>query len=436
MMADIDETHDPARTSWVESAAAHPHFPIQNLPFGIFSVDGEAPRGGIAIGDDVLDLRALVLAGLLDGDATVAAQAGSEATLNSLLRLGSGPRRELRRQVSALLSDTGNQELIQPLLVDMASARMHLPTRIGDYTDFYVGIHHATNVGRLFRPDMPLMLNYKYIPIGYHGRASSVRPSGAELIRPGGQRKVPQEDRPVFGSSRRLDYELELGIWVSDGNALGRSIPIADAWNHVAGISLLNDWSARDIQAWEYQPLGPFLAKNFMTTVSPWIVTSEALAPFQIAQPQRPEGDPDPLPYLWDNEDQTRGALSLTLEVFISTQKMRDDGLPAFRLSRGPASNMYWTIGQMVTHHTSNGCDLHPGDLIGSGTISGPQKDSFGSLLEISRNGMVPVDLPSGEQRNFLEDGDEIIITGQAITNGFVSIGLGSCVGRILPSLV
>lgn len=431
----IDQTHDPALQSWVASANGHDAFPIQNLPLGVFSPAGESPRGGIAIGDSVLDLKAAVEAGLFEGEALAAAQAASGPTLNPLLALGAAPRRALRRRVSALLSkDSPEQARVEPLLHPMNACTLHLPAAIGDYTDFYVGIHHATNVGRVFRPDNPLLPNYKHVPIGYHGRASSIRPSGAAVRRPNGQRKGPQDEAPSFGPSRRLDYELELGVWISEGNALGEPIPIEAAGAHIAGLCLLNDWSARDLQAWEYQPLGPFLAKNFLTTVSPWIVTSEALAPFRIPQPPRPEGDPRPLPYLWDEADQQAGAFAIELEVSIASARMREQGLAPMRLSRGPASNMYWTVAQILTHHASNGCNLQPGDLLGTGTISAPTEDGFGSLLEITRGGQQPLTLPTGETRTFLEDGDELSLSGQARRDGFVSIGFGPCLGIITPA--
>jgi fumarylacetoacetase len=318
----IDHTHEPSLTSWVASANGHAEFPIQNLPLGVFSPAGSRPRIGVAIGESVLDLAAI--ADFLPEEAQGPA---GQATLNDLFALLPEHRGDLRRRLSHLLSDEGYRKDIEPALHDRASVTLHLPARIGDYTDFYVGIHHATNVGKLFRPDNPLLPNYKYVPIGYHGRASSVRPSGEPVVRPRGQRKAPDAEVPVFEPSARLDYELELGIWVAQGNALGTTIPIGQASAHIAGLSLLNDWSARDLQAWEYQPLGPFLAKNFHTTISPWVVTAEALAPFRIAQPARLEGDPAPLPYLLDVQDQAQGALSLSLSVWLSSAKMREDGL-------------------------------------------------------------------------------------------------------------
>ncbi|MCJ2180301.1 fumarylacetoacetase [Novosphingobium album (ex Hu et al. 2023)] len=433
----IDETHAPDRTSWVPGADGHADFPIQNLPLGVFSREGESPRGGIAIGNSIVDLAALTRSGLLEGEAMAAASAASAPALNAMLALGAGPRRALRRRVSALLSAGAHErESIAPMLVPASEAAMHLPAHVGDYTDFYVGIHHATNIGSIFRPDNPLLPNYKHVPIGYHGRASTIRPSGAPLIRPQGQTRAPDAAAPSFGPVRRLDYELELGVWLARGNDLGAPIPIAEASDHVAGLTLLNDWSARDVQAWEYQPLGPFLAKNFLTTVSPWIVTMEALAPFRRAQPPRPEGDPQPLPYLWDEADQREGALSLELEVFLSSAAMREKHIAPLRLSRGPASNMYWTVAQMVAHHASNGCQMQTGDLLGSGTISGPQDGSQGSLMEITRSGKQPVTLPTGETRTFLEDGDELMLAGHFRTEGAVSIGFGECRGVVMPARI
>jgi fumarylacetoacetase len=426
-----DETHDPKRTSWVESAQGHGDFPIQNLPFGIFAPDGEEARIGIAIGDMILDLRACAETGLIGADWRGIC---GKATLNYMLALPSERRRALRRRISELLSQEVNRTAVEPFLCRAADAVLHLPAHIGDYTDFYVGIHHANNVGRQFRPDNPLLPNYKYVPIGYHGRASSIRQSGVPVRRPTGQRKRPDAEAPIVGPSVRLDYELELGVWIGTGNALGEPLPIGEAGEHVAGFCLLNDWSARDFQAWEYQPLGPFLAKNFQSTISPWVVTAEAMAPFRMPQPSRPVGDPDPLPYLLSEADQQHGALALTLEAFLQTQRMREDGQPPVRLSSGPATNMYWTVNQIVTHHASNGCNLNPGDLLGTGTISAPTRDGFGSLLELSTGGQQPVQLPNGETRSFVEDGDEVILRAKAEVRGFVSIGLGECRARVLPA--
>ena len=431
-MTAIDFTHDPALGSWVASAGGHGDFPVQNLPFGIFSPPGEGPRAGVAIGDMILDLRAAAAAGLLPEEC---ADPAGDATLNRLFALPAATRRALRQSLSRLLSDTAFAARVTPLLHPAESCALHLPMAIGDYSDFYVGIEHATNIGKLFRPDTPLLPNYKYVPIGYHGRASSIRPSGEPVVRPSGQRKAPDADAPVFGPTRRLDYELELGIWIGPGNPLGQPIPIGAAADHIAGFCLLNDWSARDFQAWEYQPLGPFLAKSFHSTISPWVVTAEALAPFRIAQPPRPEGDPRPLPYLWDEADQRGGALALRLGVALSTARMRAGGEAPYPLSRGPASNMYWTAAQIVTHHASNGCNLNPGDLLGTGTISAPTADGYGSLMELTRGAAEPVTLPNGETRTFLEDGDELILSARAEAEGRVPIGFGPCRATILPAI-
>jgi fumarylacetoacetase len=427
----IDHTHDPSLQSWVASAQGHPDFPIQNLPLGVFSPLAGAPRGGIAIGDEILDLRALYEAELLDEEAQAACASCIGPTLNAFLALGEGPRQALRDAVSALLQE-GSDE--RPHLLHRASdCLLYLPAHIGDYTDFYAGIHHATAVGKQFRPDNPLLPNYKYVPVGYHGRASSVTLSG-DVRRPNGQRKPAKDDVPTYGPSRNLDYELELGIWVGPGNALGTTIPIAEAPRHIAGYCLLNDWSARDVQGWEYQPLGPFLAKSFHTTISAWIITPEALAPFRVAQPARPEGDPAPLPYLADDTDQRSGALDLELEVLLTTPAMKRQGLAPHRLSLGRATDLYWTPAQLLAHHASNGCNLNPGDLFGTGTISSPDGDGSGSLLEITQGGRAPITLPSGEVRRFLEDGDEICLRARARRNGAAPIGFGDCRGVILPA--
>jgi fumarylacetoacetase len=397
-MSGIDATHDPALRSWVGSAAGHGEFPIQNLPLGIFSRTGEKPRPGVAIGNRVLDLPAVTDLLPREIEPTLASD-----RLNDLLALAPAARAGLRRTLSALLCDGAHRSNVEPHLHDVSQCTLHLPVQIGDYTDFYVGIHHATNVGRQFRPDNPLLPNYKYIPIGYHGRSSSVRASGAEVRRPHGQIKP----------------------------TLGEPIGIAEAHSHIAGLSLLNDWSARDIQAWEYQPLGPFLSKSFLTTVSPWIITSEALAPFRVPQPVRPEGDPKPLDYLWNVEDQARGAYAITLEASIRTAAMRASGTAAHRLSRASTTALYWTVAQMIAHHTSNGCNLRPGDLLGTGTISEQDQSGYGSLLEITEGGKRPITLPSGETRSFLEDGDEISFSAHACATGFATIGFGSCCGSV-----
>ncbi len=429
----IDHTHDPALQSWVSSANGHADFPIQNLPLGVFGPLAGAPRGGIAIGDMILDLRAVHGEGLLDEEAQAAVHACIGPSLNPFLALGAAPRRALRDAISALLQEGSDER--PHLLHPAADCIAYLPAHIGDYTDFYAGIHHAEAVGKLFRPDAPLPPNYKWVPIGYHGRASSLRPSGAEVRRPNGQRKPAAEAAPTFGPSRNLDYEVELGIGVGQGNALGTAIPIAGAAEHIAGFCLLNDWSARDIQGWESQPLGPFLAKSFSTTISPWIVTPEALAPFRAPQPPRPNGDPAPLPYLHDAADQAGGALDLELEVLLITAQMRKQGLAPHRLSIGSSLALYWTPAQLLAHHASGGCNLNPGDLFGTGTISAPTSDGCGSLLEITQGGRAPITLPSGEERRFLEDGDEVILCARAKRPGAASIGFGPCRGIITAAL-
>jgi fumarylacetoacetase len=432
-MIALDETHDPARTSWVESANGHPDFPIQNLPLGVFSVGNGEPRIGVAIGDLILDLKAASGAGLLDEHWALALGLGS---LNAWFAHGPGDARELRRCLSEILSDKTKLSAVEPHLVWASNATMQLPCHIGDYTDFYVGIHHATNVGRQFRPDNPLLPNYKYVPIGYHGRASSVRVSGEPAIRPKGQRKPPDAEAPEYGPSRRLDYELELGIFIGRGNQLGTPIPMGEAADHIAGYCLLNDWSARDLQAWEYQPLGPFLAKNFLTSISPWVVTPDALAPFRKPMPSRPAGDPAPLPYLTNDGDREHGGLGIELAVTLQTAAMRDAGAEPHVLSKGEAAAaMYWSAAQIVTHHASNGCNLQPGDLIGTGTLSTDQDSGLGSLLEISNGGKQPIQLPGGEARSFLEDGDELTLWARCTADGAVPIGFGSCTGRVSPAV-
>lgn len=425
MPASLDTTHDPQLQSWVQDANGHLDFPIQNLPFGIFRPAGGSPQAGIAIGDHILSLQALAQTGLLSGDALAACKVADKETLNELLALGAPHRVALRRAVSALLAQgaTERPELLHPA----ASCDLLLPASIGNYTDFYAGIVHAENVGKLFRPDNPLLPNYKWVPIGYHGRSSSIRVSGQPVRRPCGQRKLPDEAAPTFGPTQRLDFELELGIWIGPGNELGSPIPIEQAEHTIAGYCLLNDWSARDIQTWEYQPLGPFLAKSFHTTISGWIITPEALAPFRQAQSPRSEHDPKLLPYLCSEADQTTGALNIQLEVLLTSTMMRSQGMAPLRLTRSHTKSLFWTPAQLVAHHTSNGCNLIPGDLFGTGTISSPSPDGYGSLLEITHGGAEPLTLPSGETRHFLHDGDEVILGGQACREGYVSIGFGKC---------
>ena len=418
----IDDTHDPALVSWVD-AANDPatDFPIQNLPFGRFRRAGDAHfRIGVAIGDQVVDVAA---AGFLATD-----------DMNAFMRTGAGPRAELRRTLShRLRAGSSHEGGLRQFIVPMASVEMGLPCRIGDYTDFYTSIHHATAVGRQFRPDNPLLPNYKWVPIGYHGRASSVVASGQPIRRPVGQRKAPDADVPVVGPTQRLDYELELGLFVARPNAQGEPVPISEAEAHLFGLTLFNDWTARDIQAWEYQPLGPFLSKNFASTVSPWIVTMEALAPFR-APFARPPGDPAPLPYLDSPGNRAAGAVDVALEVWLSTPGMRSAGLPPQRLMQSNFRDSYWTMAQLVAHHTVNGCNLEPGDLLGSGTQSGPEPGQGGSLLELSSGGKAPLQLANGEKRSFLEDGDTVILRGHCARPGFRRIGFGDCAGTIAPA--
>lgn len=431
-MRGLDETHDPARASWVGGARAGSDFPIQNLPIGIFSEAKGRRRPGVAIGDYILDLAALADFGLLDEDWR---RDFRQPVLNAWMSRGPHTHRELRLRLSDLLGDERYRDDIEVHLIGQSEVHMHLPCLIGDYTDFYVGIHHATNVGRQFRPDNPLLPNYKHVPIGYHGRSSSVRATGEPVIRPRGQRKAPDADGPEYGPSGRLDYELELGLWVGRGNALGDPIPVGQAADHIAGFCLLNDWSARDIQAWEYQPLGPFLSKSFLTSVSPWVITADALLPFRKAMPPRPKGDPDPLPYLGDEADRETGALGIQLEATLTTERMREQGLKPHILSRGSAdAAMYWSAAQILAHHSSNGCNLLPGDLIGTGTLSTNSDEGLGSLLEISRGGTQRLELASGETRSFLEDGDEVALRAWCDLDGAARIGFGECVGRVLPA--
>jgi len=434
-----NETHDPKIQSWVESANdPQCDFPIQNLPFGVFRRRGtkEPPRIGVAIGDQILDLAACAANGSLAGLGEATARVCQEPALNGLMALGQSAASDLRRMLHGVLAEgSERQGTVAKNLMSMGEAELFVPAHIGGYTDFYASIHHATNVGRLFRPENPLLPNYKHVPIAYHGRASSIVVSGSPVVRPQGQLRSG-ENPPTYGSSRRLDYELEAGFYIGAGNALGTTIPIAEASEHIFGVCLLNDWSARDIQAWEYQPLGPFLGKNFATTVSPWVVTAEALMPFHGAACARPMGDPKPLAYLNDDEDQQRGAVNLELEVLIATAKMRELGTAPHRLSRVNFNTMYWTPAQMIAHHASNGCNLEPGDLLASGTVSGPTPDSLGSLLEISKGGREAVTLPGGETRTFLEDGDKIILRGACSAPGYRRIGFGECRGVILPARV
>jgi fumarylacetoacetase len=421
--------------SWITSANGHPDFPLHNLPLGIFSHGDGTPRGGAAIGDLLLDLRAAIALGVFTGAALAAAEAASDATLNAFFALGSAARQALR---AALLDLLGEHSTVQTLLASalhpQIDCQMHLPAQVGDYTDFYAGIHHATNVGKLLRPDTPLLPNYKYVPIGYHGRASTLNISGTPVHRPNGQTLPNGASEPVFGPCGRLDFELELGVWIGPGNAQGTAIAIDQAAEHIAGFCLLNDWSARDIQAWEYQPLGPFLSKSFATTLSPWVVTAEALAPFRCAQPPRPAGDPQPLGYLLAEQDQRHGALNIELQALLLTPLMREQGLAPQRLGLSNAQHMYWTVAQMVAHHSVNGCRLQPGDLLGTGTLSGPDEGESGSLLEITEGGKLPLVLANGETRLFLEDGDEVILRARCHGAGLPEIGFGECRGVVVAA--
>ena len=437
MSAIIDETHRAELRSWVESANTdETDFPIQNLPFGCFRPRDGGPRPGVAIGDQILDLAAARDVAEFGPEIDVAIEACiGDAALNPLLSIGRMPA--LRAALSELLRADSRvgwaaRAHADTLLSPMADAALQVPVCVGDYTDFYASIHHATNVGSMFRPDNPLLPNYTWVPIGYHGRASSIVPSGTAVRRPAGQTREDPATVPTFGPSRRLDYELEVGAVVSVGNALGTAISLATAESHVAGLCLVNDWSARDIQAWEYQPLGPFLAKNFATSVSPWIVSLEALAPFRVPAATRPAGDPEPLPYLDDAANRAQGGFDIELRVWLRSERMRAEEMPPEPVSVGTFATMYWTIGQLVAHHTSNGCNLRPGDVLASGTVSGPTKESRGCLLERTWRGTEPLTLPTGETRRFLEDGDEVLMRGACSRPGYRRIGFGECRGVVL----
>jgi fumarylacetoacetase len=419
----VDDTHEPSLQSWVESASdPATDFPIQNLPFGRFQANDDMDwRIGVAIGDQVLDLRRAGVIEMTD--------------MNLLIRLSPEARLALRRSISeGLRAGNSKASAFRAALVPQAEVNLGLPCTIGDYTDFFIGIHHATMVGKLFRPDNPLLPNYKWVPIGYHGRASSINVSPATFRRPNGQRRGADDSKPEFGPTTRLDYELELGLIIGRPNVQGVPINIEHAEDHLFGVTLFNDWSARDIQAWEYQPLGPFLAKNFASTVSPWIVTMEALAPFRKPF-KRPAGDPEPLPYLDSAANREQGAIDIELEVWLQTAKMQATGHAGDRLSRSNFTNGYWTAAQLVAHHTVNGCNLSNGDLFGSGTLSGPNADQGGSLLELSQGGKHPIRLSNGETRTFLEDGDTVILRGYCNREGFRRIGFGECRGTVLPAV-
>ncbi len=445
-MHQIDQTHDPQLKSWVETANdPKSDFPIQNLPLCVFRQGDQVPAIGVGIGDQILNLRKAADKGMV-GDEFVESLTAN--TLNAFMSFDIEKRLELRHLLSSIFSSetSADRATVERAMVSQTDVTFCLPCRIGDYTDFYASVFHATNVGCMFRPDNPLLPNYKHIPIGYHGRASSVVISGTEVRRPVGQ-KAPAEDggSPTRSPCALLDYELEVGFFVGQGNELGETIPIEQADNHLFGMCLLNDWSARDIQKWEYQPLGPFLAKSFASTISPWVVTMEALAPFRVPALTRPKGDPKPLDYLSDPENESHGGVDLKLEVLLTSQQMREQSLPPKHLSSGNFTNMYWTIGQILTHHASNGCNLQPGDLMGSGTISGTERESRGSLLELTWDGdsehplpgtqRTPIVLPTGEERKFLADGDEVIMRGYCENESHRRIGFGECRGIILPAV-
>lgn len=442
-MRQVDHTHETAATSWIESDSTD--FPIQNLPFCSFSAGDRTQRVGTGIGDSILDLRSCVEAGLFDADFEAALTAES---LNGVMGLSVVRRGALRHRIFELLSKAcdeiqADSDLRARAIIAQSDAILHVPCSIGDYTDFYASVFHATNVGSMFRPNNPLLPNYKHIPIGYHGRASSIVASGSSVRRPTGQHAPPIEGgKPSFGPARLLDYELEVGAFIAEGNELGSTIPLDRAEDAIFGLCLVNDWSARDLQKWEYQPLGPFLAKSFATTVSPWVVTMEALAPFRCQAFSRPDGDPQPMEYLSSEQNQSSGGVALNLSVELTSQQMRETNQEPMRLSSTTFRNMYWSMAQMVTHHSSNGCNLRPGDLLASGTVSGPARDERGCLLELTWDGEIgnvvpgtqrtPLVLPTGEERRFLANGDMVTIRGHCEADGFRRIGFGTCSGTVV----
>ena len=441
MTYEMNETHNQNLKSWVESAnATDTDFPIQNLPFCVFTraCTYENVRIGVAIGDFVLDVYACYESCLFDDESfNIAVSADNYCLDHSVMRKNTNVQSAFRRRLVEILSedvDEETQKNVRRNLIPMTEVEFYLPAHIGDYTDFYCSIFHATNVGAMFRPDNPLLPNYKYVPIGYHGRASSIVISGTEITRPKGQNRSDADAPPEFTVSKNLDYEMEVGFFVGKGNELGETISIDQAEEHIFGLCLVNDWSARDVQAWEYQPLGPFLAKNFATSVSPFVVTMEALAPFRTNSFERPEGDPKPLDYLSSEANEKNGGFNINLEVYLQTQKMRDETAEPFLLSRSNTKDLYWTIGQMLTHHASNGCNLQTGDLMATGTVSGKEKDARGCLLELTWRGKEPIELPNGENRRFLEDGDEVIMKGFCEREGFRRIGFGECRGVIVAA--
>lgn len=436
-MQTLNETHHPELKSWVQSANdGKSDFPIQNLPFAVFRVKGSDQlfRGGVAIGDQIVDLARLAASERFSGIAQQAALACAKSQLNEFMSMGPEAWSSLRHALSNALREGSSAEAdFGEFLIPMAQAEYELPCQIGDYTDFYTSIHHATSVGALFRPDNPLLPNYKWVPIGYHGRSSSIGISGQKFHRPKGQVKAPDADSPRVIPCNRLDYELEMGIYIGQGNLMGESVALDEADQHVFGLCLFNDWSARDIQAWEYQPLGPFLAKNFASTVSPWIVTTEALVPYRKPW-KRDEADPQPLPYLDSVINREQGALDIELEVGLETATMRDLGEQPAVLSRSNFIHSYWTVNQLVAHHTVNGCNMRAGDLLGSGTQSGPEPEEAGSMLELSGGGKNPITLSNGEVRTFIEDHDVVILRGWCRSDRHVRIGFGEVRAQVLPA--
>jgi fumarylacetoacetase len=433
----LNRTHDASARSWVASAnTPGADFPIQNLSFCVFKRHGssETPRCGVGIGDRIVDIAKAAAA--FSPPASEAALACGNDTLNALMALPNGSVSALRAQLFDLLSQGAPEarRIVEAALVPIAYADLMMPVKVSGYTDFFASVHHATNAGRLFRPDQPLLPNYKYVPVGYNGRAASIQLGQAPVYRPRGQLRKAGSDAPEYLPCEKLDYEVELGMFIGHASLQGKPVAVEDAWDHLFGVCLLNDWSARDLQAWEAQPLGPFLAKSFATSISPWIITAEALAPFRLPAAQRPEGDPKALPHLLGAGDQASGAIQIVIDAHLSSQRMRANGQPATRLSRSDSATLYWTPAQMVAHHTSNGSFLENGDLLGSGTISGADDSALGSLLEITRGGSRPFQLPSGEERRFLEDGDEVVLSGHCERPGFARIGFGECRSTVLPA--
>jgi fumarylacetoacetase len=436
-MSNLNETHDPSLKSWVASATDEKtDFPIQNLPFASFRPTGstEAFRGGVAIGSEIIDLKKLYETKTFESSVQHILELASQEKLNSFMGLGQKSWSLLRLTLSqALRIGSKHQHVVESCLVAQNNAEYGMPCIIPDYTDFYASLHHATNIGALFRPDNPLLPNYKWIPIGYHGRSSSIDVSGQSFPRPKGQTKAPDAAEPSFGPCKRLDFELEMGIIVGSGNQIGHSVPIEDAEGHIFGLCLFNDWSARDIQGWEYQPLGPFLAKNFASTISPWIVTLEALAPYRIPF-AHPDNDPTPMPYLTSSVNTHEGGLDINLDVSLQTTRMKEAGEEAVSLATSNMKYSYWTIAQMLTHHTVGGCNMQPGDMMATGTMSGPDATEACAMIELTTGGKNPISLPNGESRTFLEDGDTVIIKGNCVNGNAARIGFGECVGTVLPT--